>query len=373
MHLRLLLFFVLPAITGFSQTSFKGMYVNGFAEILGNPDKEDSLLRYAASNGFTSLSLYNLHLIDLEASNSVENLAHFIRRARIDYHLSEVGAVGENAGSFSNRILPFNLSRTDTNERFNVFNLEFEFWVPSSIDNYYCADYLQPGGYTCDEAGAFAFYMRQLEIMDSITELYNWKSEIYLGHFDQQQATQMAAIADRILLSNYNADPENAFPYSETRLERLGNTGFEVTVAALFSAEPDYLQPWLINHDNDPDSAYHIFLSAYQSAEGTWKQHIRLVGQQWFAYSHLPYQIGTAGLNSLHTVLLFAVYPNPMTDYVEITGTQGILPILSDLNGKTIHTDIQQINPDHFQLNFNISPGVYVLHIGDAHVLLTRL
>lgn len=373
MQLRLLLCAALLAMTSFAQTPFKGMYVNGFAEILGNPDKEDSLLRYASSNGFTSLSLYNLHLIDFEEAISVSNLAHFIRKARVDYQFSEMGAVGENAGSFSNRITPYNLGRADTNEQFNVFNLEFEFWAPGSIANYYCADYLQPGGYSCDEPGAFAFYMRQLEIMDSITALYNWKSEIYLGHFDQQQATSMAAIADRILLSNYNADPENTFPYSETRLERLGNTGFDVTVAALFSAEPDYLQPWLIGHNNDLDSAFQIYKHAYQAAEGAWKQHVRLIGQQWFTYSDLPYQIGTAGLISMDEIS-FKVFPNPAEDYVEIISIPGIKPVLTNLDGQILPIDIQPIEDRNLYLNLNhLSPGIYMLYIGNKPVKLTKL
>jgi hypothetical protein len=351
-------------LTSFAQTPFKGMYVNGFADILGYTEQEDSLLEYAESNGFTALSLYNLHSIDLTETITVESLAAFLRKARVDHALTEIGAIGENANGFRNRILPYNLSRTDTNERFNVFNLEFEFWVSSSIDNYYCADYLLPGGYTCDEAGAFSFFMRQLEVMDSITALYGWKSEIYLGHFDESQATAMAEIADRILLSNYNSDPYNAFPYSEARLERLGNSGFEVSVAGLFSAEPDYLQPWLLSHNNDLDAVFAIYASDYEEATGTWKDHIQLVGQQWFTYSDLPYQLGTVGLPITDPDAGFTIYPNPATTYIEVHGFLQLTPVLTDVNGKQISTDFEQILTNHLQLNLSVlSPGIYFLQL----------
>ena len=303
----------------FSQ-NFKGIYIDGFHQIVGNQQKEDSLFDYLRTNSFNSISLYNLHLLDFSSSTQMTQLRNFILNAKTNQNIVNVGAVAENAWFFENKILPYNLS-SQANEQFNVFNLEFEFWVPSSVSGYYCSTYLSPGGFSCDEAGAFQFYMQELNAIKAITNAHSWKTEIYLGWFNQTQANTMKAVADRIFLSNYNANPNLCFDFSLNRLEYLGSSAHNCEIAGLFSSEDSFLNPWLTANQNDLDSAFSIFMEEFDNNSGAWKNNTNLIGQQWFTYSTMNYQLGTltAEKKSLNKI---EIYPNPVSDAISIENSK---------------------------------------------------
>lgn len=312
----LLLILVLSLKTSFSQ-NYKGIYINNFHLILGNEEKEDSLYDYLRTNNFTSIALYNLHQLDFSSSTQMNNLRNFISGARSEANIIDVTATAENAWFFENKILPFNLA-SNANEMMNVFNLEFEFWVPSAVSDYYCTAYLQDNGYSCDESGAFDFYMRELSTIDSITTIYSWTSEIYLGWFNQNQADQMKSKADRILLSNYQSNPNNCFDVSLQRLQYLGNSSPSVDVAGLFSSEDDFLHSWLLQNENNIDSVYSIFNGEYQDENGNWKSNINLLGQHWFTYSTMGYQLGTASVKNNMEKPIGKIYPNLVHESITI-------------------------------------------------------
>lgn len=77
--------FVVIVIFSHAQ-NVKGLYVDGFNSILGNQSKEDSLLRFAANNGFNYLTLYEVHLVHnancLTNVNSAQTFANFISKAK---------------------------------------------------------------------------------------------------------------------------------------------------------------------------------------------------------------------------------------------------------------------------------------------------
>ncbi|MEI6816871.1 MAG: hypothetical protein WCL14_09700, partial [Bacteroidota bacterium] len=52
--------FILLSSIKMNAQSVKGLYVDGFSNILGNTNSEDSLLHYAHDNGFNYLALYDL-------------------------------------------------------------------------------------------------------------------------------------------------------------------------------------------------------------------------------------------------------------------------------------------------------------------------
>lgn len=313
--LILLTILLLSKFDGYSQ-NYKGIYIDGFHQILGNQQKEDSLFDYLRTNSFNSISLYNLHLLDFSSSTQMTQLRNFILNAKTNQNIIHVGAVAENAWFFENKILPYNLG-SQANEQFNVFNLEFEFWVPSSVSGYYCSTYLSPGGFSCDEAGAFQFYMQELNAIKSITSSHGWETEIYLGWFDQTEANTMKAVADRIFLSNYNANPNLCFDFSLSRLEYLGSSAHNCEIAALFSSEDSFLNPWLTANQNDLDSAFSIFTGEYANNSGTWKNNTNLIGQQWFTYSTMNYQLGTLTAEKM-SLNDFEIFPNPVSDAISI-------------------------------------------------------
>ncbi|MFM8432896.1 MAG: hypothetical protein ACKOA1_08880, partial [Bacteroidota bacterium] len=218
---------LLPLIlTAFVQTTFaqqpalRGIYVNGFSSILGNSIKEDSLLRYAQDSSFNYLALYDLHSLNFGNSSTLNTLAAFNRKAREQYGIPFIGAVGENWSFFSNRIAFFNNGRTNVNEKFNVYNVEFEFWINASVgpNGYYCVQYLQSANCNCDTAGAFKYYIDLMGKVDSLASLSGAISETYVGWFNQGQGQQLAQKTDRILLHAYRTDPSSVFGYSRDRL-----------------------------------------------------------------------------------------------------------------------------------------------------------
>ncbi len=86
----------------------KGLYVDGFHQILGNQEREDSLFAYIDHQNFNSIALYNLHNLDFNSPQQMDDLRNFISEARILHNVVEITAVAENAWFFENKIVPFN-------------------------------------------------------------------------------------------------------------------------------------------------------------------------------------------------------------------------------------------------------------------------
>jgi hypothetical protein len=186
------LIFVLTVIVSHAQ-NVKGLYVNGFNSILGNQLKEDSLLRFAENNGFNYLTLYEVHLVHnanpLTNVSSSQTFASFISKAKTQFGINQIGVAAENYWFFSNVIAIYNQQHTALTEKVDVYNFEFEFWIPTSVESgaYYCSTYLQPNALTCDTAGAFQFYKKNLHQIDSLANANGQLSEAYFGFFNAGQ------------------------------------------------------------------------------------------------------------------------------------------------------------------------------------------
>ena len=290
--MKLIYSFLICALTlstSYAQTpALRGIYIDGFSQILGNTAKEDSLLHYAQDSSFNYLALYDLHNISFSNATSVGKLAGFIRNARENYGIQYIGAVGESYSSFQSKIAPYNNGRTNPNERFNVFNLEFEFWISSSVNPgaYYCTQYLIQNNCSCDTSGAFKFYIDQMRKIDSLAGVQNALSETYVGWFNQGQGQQIAQNTDRVLVHAYRTDASSVFGYSKSRLSYLASNNQQVNVVPIFSAEPNFMGPWLNSHSMT--EAYSKYTADFNSDNSSWKPYINLLGYQWFDYGFMP-------------------------------------------------------------------------------------
>ncbi len=303
-----------------SQT-VKGLYVNGFNNILGNTISEDSLLNYAQYNGFNYLALYDLWPIhvtyNLTNSSTCTVLANFIQRAKQNFGISQVGAIGENFYFFNNVIRIYNQQHTNPLQKFEVYNIEFEFWNTTTVSsgNYYCTTYLQPGGYTCDTAGAFHFYKTLIHQVDSVASIGGAISEAYVGWFNQGQAITIANTVDRILLHDYISNYSGLYSYIQPRLQLIAARNSLTDVIPIFSAEPSFMGPWLLTHN--VLTPFSDLQTALSNETGSWKQFINLKGYQWFAYSFMPYNVVSTGVLIIGgTEIEF--FPNPASDYLVI-------------------------------------------------------
>ncbi|RYE09489.1 MAG: hypothetical protein EOP51_33305, partial [Sphingobacteriales bacterium] len=272
--------------------SYKGIYVDGFKRILNDTSAQDSLLNYAQQHAVTTLTLYELFQVhqqhDLTQSASAQILANFIYKAKTQYGIQEISATGENYWFFNTVIAPYNSTHTLWEERIDVYNLEFEFWNTNpAIRDYYSNTYLIPNGFSPNTSGAYSFYLTQLQQIKQQAANDNVLTETYIGWIDSVPVAGILASADRVLLHAYVNKPSKAFSYAKARLEVLGNTLYKANIIVLFSAETNFLGPYL--NSNGMDAVYQNFTDSYEQANGNWKKSVSLLGQQWFAYSHLPY------------------------------------------------------------------------------------
>jgi hypothetical protein len=271
----------------FSQ-AVRGMYVNQFSSILGNAVKEDSLLNYARDSSFNYMALYNLSSLNFSSQSDMNKLSSFISRARTTYGITQIGAVSETFAQFRDKIVPYNNSHT-ANERFNVFNLEFEFWINASVNagGVYCVNYLTQANCSCDTSGAFYYYINLLRQVDSIATANGAISETYIGWFNQGQGAQIQQNISRILLHAYRIDASSVFSYSKTRMGHLASNNTPVTIIPIFSAEPSFMGPWLTSGHGQME-AYNKYVTDFTADNSSWKQYVNIGGYQWFAQSYLP-------------------------------------------------------------------------------------
>lgn len=313
--------------------ALRGIYIDSFSQILGNTAKEDSLLHYAQDSSFNYLAFYDLQNVSFTSSTSVNKLASFIRNARENYGIQYIGAVCESYSSFTSKIVPYNNGRTNVNEKFNVFNMEFEFWISSSVTSggYYCTQYLNPNGCNCDTSGAFKYYIDQIHKIDSLAATQNALSETYVGWFNQGQGQQIAQNVDRILVHAYRTDASSVYGYSKTRLSYLASLSQQVDVVPIFSSEPDFMGPWLNSHSMT--EAYSKYLADFNADNSSWKPYIRLLGYQWFDYGFMPKPIPGAATTFNPSITTSGTTSFCSGGSVTLTATSGSAYLWS--NGQT--------------------------------------
>lgn len=353
-----------------SQTLVKGLYVDKFNLILGNIQKEDSLLNYAQSQGFNYLALYNLWNVHTTASltntTTALPLANFINKAKTMYGITNVGATGESFWFFSNVIHVYNQQHTNPNHKFDVYNLEFEFWINSSVNTggIYCTTYLQPQGFTCDTSGAFKFFKRELRRIDSLGNTVGVTSETYIGWPNAGQAKAIVQNCDRVLISAYVNNQSTTYTYTRPRLIDLAGASVQAKVMPIFSAEPVFMGPWV--QSNTPLQAFTNYSVNFTNETGLWKSNVSLLGYQWFAYSFMP-KTFSLNLNEIFHESKIQVYPNPVIDgKLKVKCSDCEIKILNNM-GQIVKTKIM---PREGKGEIDVSDlenGIYFVSINNSY------
>lgn len=282
----LLLTTILLSGTALFGQNVRGYYISNVGTWLGNTTEENKILDYTQGNGFNYILFYDLASINWTSATDKNKLASFISRARSQYGVTQVGGVVEIYSFVTNYILPYNLSRTNANEKFDIINMEFEFWVTASISASYCSKFLSPNGYNCDTAGAWKFAWKEFKKIDSLCAAQGLMSEFYLGWPNKGQMQQIASIADRILLHSYRPTDSDVYAYSKNRLADIASLGSTKKVISLFSSEPSFMGPWLNTHPQT--KPYQTYKSGLSAETASFKQFIDLQGYQWFTYQYMP-------------------------------------------------------------------------------------
>jgi hypothetical protein len=255
-------------------TTYKGLYVDQFNTILGDTTQENNLLRWCNKYGFNAISLYDLNTI---LGNSRDNqLASFIKKARTQYSIAQVAAVRATTANFTQNAT-YDASRVDLNERFNVYNLENEWWNNGASCNFTC-------------------YTTILQAMKQKAKAANPAivTEAYIGWFQNptkpaQQAPVLITNLDRLLIHDYRVAPD--FVYMKDRLSYIGQAaqskGKVFDIIVLFSAESAFMGNYfsITGQNKTFDDAYTELVNQYNASTFTGKANVRLIGYQIFTYS----------------------------------------------------------------------------------------
>lgn len=266
--------------------NIRGFYLQDVGDWLGNSVEENKILSYAQGNGFNYILFYDLGDINWSSTTEKNQLAAFIRKAKTLYNILQVGGVVEYSGYVTQKIVPYNAGRSSSLEKFDVINMEFEFWVSSSISSSYCSKFLRAAGFACTKAGAWQFAWREFKLIDDICASTGMISEYYLGWPDASQMASLASRADRLLISAYRQNDSDIYSYSKNRLKDIAAIGGTTKVMTLLSSQSSYMGPWLATHPIT--RPYQTLASGLNAETASFKQHISLQGYQWFTYKYLP-------------------------------------------------------------------------------------
>jgi len=258
--------------------SYRGLYVDNFDDMLGDTSKENTLLRWCKKYKIKVIGLYDLNTILQNSSNNTA-LAKFIKKSKNSYGIKQVAAIRGLGIQFNQTLTIYNNTRTDTVERFNVFNLENEWWN---------------NGTSCD----FSCWTNYLKEMNTAAHaaVPPLLAEEYIGWFqnptgqEQLQADTLVYYSDRILVHDYRISPD--FSYMQSRLGYLGKAakaqGKIINIIVIFSAEPGFMGNYFdVNgQDHSFDDAYAEIVSQHNAATFNGKKNIKIVGYQVFDYSY---------------------------------------------------------------------------------------
>jgi len=294
MHKIICLTVFLLMLTFKSFGSNRILYVDEFYHILGNEEKENRLLEFTVRNGFDKIILYDLHKINknytLADRTKNEILARFIFKAKTDYNLKGVGGSGESADFFLTAIHAYNMSRINPVERFDTYNLEYEYWKKddSEIGGYYCENYLKKNGKTCDRENTFNFFINSLKIMKKLAEENSNKVtvEAYVGKYLKHEIKEITKYVDRLLVHVYVKNPMNGFSSANERLKYLAQTNIKMPkISIIYSSEILFMGGWLKYYSLN--KAEDIFIKTMREKDQNLFSKINFTDFTYYNYSYL--------------------------------------------------------------------------------------
>lgn len=269
------------------------MYVDNFMNILGSYTNETKLLDFCKENKINSIILYDLNKVNkvykLSDKNQNGILAKFISRAKTEYGIYQIAASGETSKFFIDAIVPYNNSRKSSNEKFDIFNIEYEYWNEESNkeDGYYCQTYLKQNKIPCTREGTFSYFIRSLKEMKYLANKSKHKVKVgvYVANYNAYEINEIEKYADRISVYDYTTYPDNLFHYIKERLDLLVNYKSKADIYILFSSEMSFIGKYLSQHTLD--DIENLFRKELLAEEPGLRDKINLKGFTYYNYGYL--------------------------------------------------------------------------------------
>ncbi len=281
--------YLLVSVQLFSQD--RKLYVDNFANILGSYHLEQELLDFAVENSVNELILYDLNKVHKRLSlvDSTQNspLAKFIAKAKKVHNIKSISASGETSKFFLEVIHPYNLSRKKTEEQFDVYNIEYEYWNEKQSLNggYYCETYLKNAKLKCNRKNSFSYFINSLFIMKELAKDDNLKikTEAYVGKFTRDEIDKISENVDKLLIHDYVKKPEYSYLYVKDRLSYLDAIHSHIEVSILFSEENNFMGNWLRKHQFK--KAEEVFYEQLEKEDIQLEEHLNFTGFTYYNYS----------------------------------------------------------------------------------------
>ncbi|WP_439130524.1 hypothetical protein [Polaribacter sp.] len=269
------------------------LYVDNFINIIGSPNKEDKLLLFAQRNNFKTLILYQLNKVDKiwnltdPRKNSV--LAEFIEKAKTKFSITYIGASGESALFFKDVIDPYNNTRNKAEEKFDIYNLEYEYWSKkaSGPNGYYCVNYLEENAIPCDRSGSFNYFIANLKHLNNLCKnnKHPIKTEAYLGYYSQNEISTIVKYCDRLIIQTSGNSPKISFNFAKKSLSLISKIKTNVKTSILYTTRMNEMGYWF--KSNSLDTAEQQFFNAMNANNYLLKKSINLDGFSYHTYSFL--------------------------------------------------------------------------------------
>jgi hypothetical protein len=278
---------------------------------VGNATQENLLLNWIQSKGINSVYCYDLNTI-CSTNTGRANLRTLNTKFR-QRGVTKIGAVAGSAnfliGPPTNSRRAFNLTCTSPTQRFNIFNLENEFWNYNGV-----SPFTQPGSNTAlrFECGTTLDWNSQNQ------SIFNWgnqngiETDFYIGLLRDGKSspatppanqklspttitTNLVAANDRILLAAYmttlqfTQSSTSAFNIIRPNLELIGTrsvaAGKVTNVAIILHGGTSYMNSYFASHTFQ--QAWTVLRNAFNASTGTWKNGINLVGYVIYGYQQV--------------------------------------------------------------------------------------
>jgi len=259
----------IPVDTVKKDTLFRGEYLNGFKNIVGNKILEDALIHDLKVWKVNATYAYDLH--NILGTSKEPALAKLNARLKREVGIKEVGAARGNSSSCTGAATTFNKAYPDSCD-FDSWNLEFEAYnAKPKIGGGYTFDSNEASGPSNEASRALAWadnlrYLQEMKAgkaagqVDHSVQYWGW----YKTPFVTAAPKAIVELTDYAIVHDYEKVP--SFSYTASRCDELniqaGIRGGITIVRPLFSTEPDFMQAW-IKAGHTLDEAFYIWYAGF--------------------------------------------------------------------------------------------------------------
>lgn len=250
-----------------TDTLFRGIYLNGFYNIVGNKPYEDALIYDLNRWKFNCTYAYDLG--DVLADKSPA-LAKLNKRMRAEVPLKEIGAARGNSSSCIGAATTFNKANSDSSD-FDTWNLEFEPWnaYPKATSPFWTIDKKEASSTTSTEASrGLAWqqnkvYLNEMNAgkvagqVENVVDYFGW----FKTPFQLDAPKVLINQTDYLIVHMYYSSPD--FSRSKDRCNELDKLGVKAIFRPIFSAEPDFMQDYYRTHSID--EAYFVWHAGFKA------------------------------------------------------------------------------------------------------------